>query len=110
MTPLSYGAATCRFFPGLGSGREDNGSGGVATGYQGKCLGSIGETVAGGDRNRQLAISELLRKRAQQHLVASQRPQLTHLDYLNPVTDPANPRYLHLSPPQAARGRNEARH
>src|SRR5689334_4749416 len=28
----------------------------------------------------------------------------------NPVTDPANPRYLHLSPPEAARGRNEARH
>jgi hypothetical protein len=25
----------------------------------------------------------------------------------NPVTDPANPRYLHLSPPEAARGRNE---
>jgi hypothetical protein len=50
------------------------------------------------------------RHHLEQHLVASQRPKLTHLDYLNPVTDPANPRYLHLSPPEAARGRNEARH
>jgi hypothetical protein len=41
------------------------------------------------------------RHHLEQHLVASQRPKLTYLDYLNPVTDPANPRYLHLSPPEA---------
>ena len=39
----------------------------------------------------------------------SQRPKLAHLEYLNPGTDPANPRYLHPSPPEAARGPNEAR-
>ena len=39
------------FLPGFGSGREDDCSGGVAMGYQGECLGGIGETVAGGDRN-----------------------------------------------------------
>jgi hypothetical protein len=41
----------------------------------------------------------------EQHLVVRQRPRLTHLDNPDPVTDPANPRYLHLSPPEAARGR-----
>ena len=35
----------------------------------------------------------------EQHLVPGQRPRLVHLDHLNLGTQPANPRYLHLPPP-----------
>jgi hypothetical protein len=48
-----------------GSGREDDGSGGVAAGCQGECPGSIAETVAGGDRDLQLAVREPCRELAQ---------------------------------------------
>jgi hypothetical protein len=36
------------------------------------------------------------RHHREQHLIVRQRPKLTHLDPLSPVTDPANARYLHL--------------
>src|SRR5262249_10623947 len=50
------------------------------------------------------------RHHLEQHLVVRQRPELPHLERFNPVTDPVNPRYLHLPPPPAARGRNQARY
>jgi hypothetical protein len=43
----------------LGSGREDDGSSGVAASYLGERPGGIGERVAGGDRNLQPAVGEL---------------------------------------------------
>ena len=45
------------------------------------------------------------RHHLEQHLVVRQRPKLTHLGNPNPVTDPADPRYLHRPPPEPARGR-----
>ena len=51
--------------PRPGSGREEDGSGGVATSCQGECLGSIGKMVAGGDRDLLLAICESSRELAQ---------------------------------------------
>src|SRR4249919_3868216 len=51
-------------FPGW-SGREGDRPGGVAAGCLGECLGGIGEAVAGGDRDLQLSVSELLREVAQ---------------------------------------------
>jgi len=42
------------------SGREDDGSGGVAAGHLGEGPGGIGETVGGGDRDLQLPVAELL--------------------------------------------------
>src|SRR5215475_4192636 len=47
------------------SGREGDRPGGVAAGCLGECLGGIGEAVAGGDRDLQLPVSELLRQLAQ---------------------------------------------
>ena len=45
--------------------RKDDGSSGVAADYLGECLGSISETVAGGDRDLQLAVCESRREVAQ---------------------------------------------
>ena len=47
------------------SGREDDGAGDVAASCLGECLGGIGEAVAGGDRDLQLPVLELLREFAQ---------------------------------------------
>src|SRR5512133_878904 len=55
---------TCWGFPGW-SGREGDRPGGVAAGCLGECPGGIGEAVAGGDRDLQLPVPELLREVAQ---------------------------------------------
>ncbi len=47
------------------SGREDDGSGGVAAGCLGECLGGIDVWVAGGDRDLQLSVSQVLGELAQ---------------------------------------------
>ena len=47
------------------SGREDDGSAGVAASCLGECLGGVGEAVAGGDRNPKPPVLEALREFAQ---------------------------------------------
>src|SRR3954471_936292 len=44
---------------------EDDGAAGVAACRLGECFGGVGEAVGGGDRNRQLAVGELLCQCAQ---------------------------------------------
>src|SRR5216683_7767574 len=57
-------AGICRAFQGW-SGREDDGSAGVAAGCLSERLGGVGEAVAGGNRNLKLPVPELLREFAQ---------------------------------------------
>jgi hypothetical protein len=61
----SCGWERLRVVSGAGSGREDDGSGGVAADYLGERPGGIGERVAGGDRNRRLAAGKARRELAQ---------------------------------------------
>jgi len=47
------------------SGRDDDGSAGVAANCLGECLSGVGEPVAGGDRDLKLPVPELPREFAQ---------------------------------------------
>jgi hypothetical protein len=60
-----HGAHIYQGLPWGRSGREDDGSGGVAAGCLGECLGGIDEWVAGGDRDLQLSVSQVLGELAQ---------------------------------------------
>jgi hypothetical protein len=53
------------------SGREDDGSAGVAANCLSECLGSVGEPVAGGDRDLKLRVPELPREFAQLDFVGA---------------------------------------
>ena len=62
--PLRGARASAGAFQGW-SGREDDGSAGVAAGCLCECLGGVGEAVAGGDRNLKLPVRESPREFAQ---------------------------------------------
>lgn len=69
---LLCGARAAAVVPGRWSRYKDYGSGGMAAGHLGQRLNGIGETVAGRDRNRQLAVCELRSELAQTRSVRAE--------------------------------------